>query len=142
MAGSEAHGPRAVRVTPEDVRRLCEFLYRRTGMIFNETKRYYVERRVADRMGATGSASFASYFARLRADTDNEVEHLINAFTVNETTEDIGARRLHTILETVLEHLSFEGPDLEEKHVVVDRAYVERQLEDIVKDQNLSRYIL
>jgi len=72
-------------VTEEELARLCEFLYRRTGMIFNETKRYYVERRVADRMGATGSASFASYFARLRADTDNEVEHLINAFTVNET---------------------------------------------------------
>ena len=72
-------------MTEEELARLCEFLYRRTGMIFNETKRYYVERRVADRMGATGSASFASYFARLRTDTDNEVEHLINAFTVNET---------------------------------------------------------
>ncbi|HQR40189.1 MAG TPA: ATP-dependent protease ATPase subunit HslU [Blastocatellia bacterium] len=64
------------------------------------------------------------------------------AFTVNETTEDIGARRLHTILEKVLEELSFEGPDLVEKDVVVDRTYVETQLEGIVKDQNLSRYIL
>jgi ATP-dependent HslUV protease ATP-binding subunit HslU len=64
------------------------------------------------------------------------------AFTVNETTENIGARRLHTVMETLLEHVSFEGPDLEEKHVVVDRAYVEAQLAGIVKDQDLSRYIL
>src|SRR3954462_9796493 len=64
------------------------------------------------------------------------------AFTVNETTEDIGARRLHTIMEHLLEHVSFEGPDLEEKHVVVDREYVEGQLAGIVKDQDLSRYIL
>lgn len=54
-------------------------------MVFNEVKRYYVERRVADRMAATGSASFASYFARLRTDADGEVEQFINAFTVNET---------------------------------------------------------
>ena len=64
------------------------------------------------------------------------------AFTVNETTEDIGARRLHTIMETLLDEVSFEGPDLVDKHVVVDRAYVERQLAGIVKDSNLSRYIL
>ena len=69
----------------EEFRRLCEFLYRRTGMIFNETKRYYVERRVLDRMGAIGAGGFADYFARLRGDTDNEIEHFINALTVNET---------------------------------------------------------
>ena len=64
---------------------MCEFLYRRTGMVFTETKRYYVQRRVTDRMAATGSTSFASYFARLRSDTRGEVEQFINAFTVNET---------------------------------------------------------
>ena len=64
------------------------------------------------------------------------------AFTVNETTEDIGARRLHTIVETLLDEVSFEGPDLENKHVVVDREYVEKQLAGIVKDHDLSRYIL
>jgi ATP-dependent HslUV protease ATP-binding subunit HslU len=64
------------------------------------------------------------------------------AATVNETTEDIGARRLHTILETVLDEVSFDAPDLEEKRVVVDRAYVERRLVDIVRDNDLSRYIL
>lgn len=62
-----------------------EFVYRRTGMIFTEAKRYYVERRIADRMEAVGSATFASYFARLRTDQGGEVEQFINAFTVNET---------------------------------------------------------
>lgn len=94
----------------EEFRRLCEFLYRRTGMVFTETKRYYVERRVTERMSATRSGSFASYFARLRTDALGEVEQLVNAFTVNETyffreehqlscltsdllTERIGAKR-------------------------------------------------
>ncbi len=54
-------------------------------MVFNESKRYYVERRVVERMGATGSASFASYFARLRIDAQGEIEQFVNAFTVNET---------------------------------------------------------
>jgi chemotaxis protein methyltransferase CheR len=72
-------------VTAEEFSRLCEFLYRRTGMVFTETKRYYVERRVQERMKATGSQSFASYFARLRMDALGEVEQLVNAFTVNET---------------------------------------------------------
>jgi chemotaxis protein methyltransferase CheR len=71
--------------TPEEFRRLCEFLYRRTGMVFTESKRYYVQRRVTDRMAATGATSFASYFARLRSDLQGEVEQFINAFTVNET---------------------------------------------------------
>jgi ATP-dependent HslUV protease ATP-binding subunit HslU len=64
------------------------------------------------------------------------------AFTVNETTEDIGARRLHTIVENLLEEISFAGPDLEEKDVRIDKAYVETQLAGVVKDQDLSRYIL
>ncbi|THD62574.1 protein-glutamate O-methyltransferase CheR [Phenylobacterium sp.] len=72
-------------VTEEELRRLSEFLYRRTGMIFTETKRYYVQRRITDRMEATGATSFASYFARLRSDAAGEVEQFINAFTVNET---------------------------------------------------------
>ncbi len=63
MAGSEAHGPRAVRVTPEDVRRLCEFLYRRSGMLFDDNKRYYIDRRLVERIGATESDSFQAYFA-------------------------------------------------------------------------------
>ena len=75
----------AAPVGEEDFRRLSEFLYRRTGMVFNESKRYYVQRRVSDRIAATGSTSFASYFARLRSDFEGEVEQFVNAFTVNET---------------------------------------------------------
>jgi ATP-dependent HslUV protease ATP-binding subunit HslU len=64
------------------------------------------------------------------------------ATQVNQSSENIGARRLHTIMEKVLEEISFEGPDLKKKTVKVDAAYVRRQLADIVKDQDLSRYIL
>jgi chemotaxis protein methyltransferase CheR len=72
-------------LTEEEFKRLCEFLYRRTGMVFTESKRYYVERRVNERMVVTDSGSFASYFARLRTDVKHEIEQFINAFTVNET---------------------------------------------------------
>ena len=64
------------------------------------------------------------------------------ATSVNEQTENIGARRLHTILEKVLDELSFEAPDLKKKSVKIDAAYVNKQLADIVKNQDLSRYIL
>ena len=64
------------------------------------------------------------------------------AARVNQSTENIGARRLHTIMEKLLEEVSFEGPDLKKKTVKVDGNYVRRQLADIVKDQDLSRYIL
>jgi ATP-dependent HslUV protease ATP-binding subunit HslU len=64
------------------------------------------------------------------------------AFSVNEQTEDIGARRLHTIMETVLDEYSFEGPDLKNKTVEIDAAYIQQRLADIVKNEDLSRYIL
>ena len=64
------------------------------------------------------------------------------AFSVNEQTEDIGARRLHTIMETLLDEYSFAGPDLEDKDVTIDSGYVNRQLAEIVKNEDLSRYIL
>ena len=64
------------------------------------------------------------------------------ATSVNEQTENIGARRLHTILEKVLDELSFEAPDLKKKTVKVDAVYVNKQLAEIVKNQDLSRYIL
>jgi chemotaxis protein methyltransferase CheR len=71
--------------TEEEFRRLCEYLYRRTGMIFTEAKRYYVERRIWERMAATAAPSFAAYFAHLRSDTEDEIQQFVNAFTVNET---------------------------------------------------------
>jgi chemotaxis protein methyltransferase CheR len=85
MSNSEPQGPLAVQVTQEEVRRFCEFLYRRTGMLFSDNKRYYIDRRLAERIAATGSPSFQAYFAMLRSDADHEIEYLVNAFTVNET---------------------------------------------------------
>jgi ATP-dependent HslUV protease ATP-binding subunit HslU len=64
------------------------------------------------------------------------------AALVNEQTENIGARRLHTILERVLDDVSFEAPELKKKTVRVDSGYVQKQLAEIVKNQDLSRYIL
>jgi ATP-dependent HslUV protease ATP-binding subunit HslU len=64
------------------------------------------------------------------------------AAMVNEQTENIGARRLHTIMERLLDELSFDGPDLTEKTIQIDIAYVQTQLAQIVKNQDLSRYIL
>jgi ATP-dependent HslUV protease ATP-binding subunit HslU len=75
--------------------------------------------------------------------TEEALQEVANfAFRVNEGTENIGARRLHTIMERVLDSISFEAPDLEKKDVVVDGNYVRNALTDIVKDQDLSRYIL
>jgi ATP-dependent HslUV protease ATP-binding subunit HslU len=75
--------------------------------------------------------------------TDDALEEVARfAAKVNESSENIGARRLHTIMEKLLEEISFEGPDLKKKNVKVDAAYVRRQLAEIVKDQDLSRYIL
>jgi ATP-dependent HslUV protease ATP-binding subunit HslU len=64
------------------------------------------------------------------------------AAQVNQRSENIGARRLHTIMEKLLDTVSFEAPDMAERKVTIDRAYVHRMLADIVKDQDLSRYIL
>ena len=61
---------------------------------------------------------------------------------VNEKTENIGARRLHTILERLLEEISYSAPDLMEKSVVIDAAYVDKHLAEFVQDEDLSRYIL
>jgi ATP-dependent HslUV protease ATP-binding subunit HslU len=64
------------------------------------------------------------------------------AFRVNESTENIGARRLHTIMERVLDELSFDAPEKKGQQITVDADYVRKMLTDIVKDQDLSRYIL
>jgi len=75
--------------------------------------------------------------------TDDAIATLARyAVMVNEQTENIGARRLHTILEKVLDEISFEAPDMKKKNVKIDGPYVTKQLADIVKNQDLSRYIL
>jgi chemotaxis protein methyltransferase CheR len=72
-------------VSDEDFQKVCDFLYRRTGMLFTASKRYYVQRRISDRMSFLKIAFFPTYFAFLRSDVDGEIEKFINAFTVNET---------------------------------------------------------
>jgi len=75
--------------------------------------------------------------------TDDAIEALAGfAVTVNEATEDIGARRLHTVVERVVEGLSFDAPERRGETVVIDAAYVRDALESLVKDEDLSRYIL
>ena len=75
--------------------------------------------------------------------TDDAVAAIARfAALVNEQTENIGARRLHTILEKVLEEISFDAPDMKKRSFKIDAAYVQKQLAEVVKDQDLSRYIL
>jgi chemotaxis protein methyltransferase CheR len=82
---NSVHGdPSSPPLTADELRRLSDFLYRRTGMIFGESKRYYIERRIADRIAATDSRSFSGYFLLLQSEK-SEAELLVNSFTVNET---------------------------------------------------------
>ena len=75
--------------------------------------------------------------------TDEAVRRVAEyASVVNERSENIGARRLHTVMEKLLDEISFEAPDMTESTVVIDEAYVDRMLSEIVKDEDLSRYIL
>ena len=66
------------------------------------------------------------------------------AFEVNESTENIGARRLHTILELLLEEISFEASDLgaKDEAVVIDKSFVDQHLSELAQDEDLSRFIL
>jgi ATP-dependent HslUV protease ATP-binding subunit HslU len=64
------------------------------------------------------------------------------AVRVNEGTENIGARRLYTIMEKLLEDVSFDAPEMAGREVVIDAAYVDERLRDIVRDQDVARYIL
>ncbi|MDQ3486878.1 MAG: HslU--HslV peptidase ATPase subunit, partial [Acidobacteriota bacterium] len=64
------------------------------------------------------------------------------AMLVNERTENIGARRLHTVMEKLLDEISFEAPDLTDKEVTIDDGYVDRALSEIARNEDLSRYIL
>ena len=75
--------------------------------------------------------------------TDDAIDEIAAlAFQVNESVEDIGARRLHTIMEKLFENLFFDAPNLEKNHITIDAEYVKAELSEIVKDQDLSRYIL
>ncbi len=74
---------------------------------------------------------------------DDAIYEIANiASLVNERTEDIGARRLHTVMEKLLDDISFDAPDMENKKIAITKDYVKEKLSDILKDENLSRYIL
>lgn len=95
------------------------------------------------------NALIKQYVALLEAEeitvrfTDDAIDEIAKmAYRVNEQTENIGARRLHTVLEKLLEDLAFEAPELREPSVVIDSKYVQARLSDIVSDQDLSRFIL
>jgi ATP-dependent HslUV protease ATP-binding subunit HslU len=75
--------------------------------------------------------------------TDGAIGRIADfAALVNERTENIGARRLHTVMEKLLDEISFEAPDMRERSVIIDEAYVDRMLSDIVRNEDLSRYVL
>jgi len=75
--------------------------------------------------------------------TNDAIDEIADiAAHVNEKTENIGARRLHTVLEKILEDISFEAPEKKNGRLTIDRQYVKGKLSDIVKDEDLSRYIL
>jgi ATP-dependent HslUV protease ATP-binding subunit HslU len=95
------------------------------------------------------SALVKQYIALLGTDdielafTPKAIERIADfAARVNDGTENIGARRLHTVVERLLEDLLFDGPDLDQKRITIDEGYVDRMLADIVKNDDLSRYIL
>lgn len=96
-----------------ELTRLCDYLYRRTGMLFGESKRYYIDRRVSERVLATKSSSFSAYFSYLVSEPA-EAELLINSFTVNETYFYREAHQLECLSTSIL-------PDLIRHKVPGDR---------------------
>ena len=75
--------------------------------------------------------------------TDDAIREIARiAVEVNTTTENIGARRLATLAERVLDEVSFEAPDMAGVHLKIDRSYVQKALAEIVEDKDLSRYVL
>ncbi|MFH2093300.1 MAG: ATP-dependent protease ATPase subunit HslU, partial [Pseudomonadota bacterium] len=95
------------------------------------------------------NALVLQYMALLRTEgielefTTDAIQKIADiAVEVNASTENIGARRLHTLMEKLLEEFLFKAPDIEEKKIVIDAVFVDKQLMDIVKNDDLSRYIL
>ncbi|UEM23699.1 protein-glutamate O-methyltransferase CheR [Skermanella mucosa] len=94
-----------IRIADHEFRRFCDFLYRRTGIVFGDGQRAYVERRLADRILAAGSRGFSDLFARLLVEPD-ELEHLISAFTVNETYFFREDYQLRCLTSTLLDRIT------------------------------------
>jgi ATP-dependent HslUV protease ATP-binding subunit HslU len=75
--------------------------------------------------------------------TEDAIDEIASiAEKVNDMNENIGARRLHTVMEKVMEEISFAAPNIKKKKITIDRKYVQKQLQDIIEDEDLSRFIL
>lgn len=92
-------------LSADELKRFCEFLYARTGMQFGETKRYYIERRLYERLAATNALSFANYLLLLRSDP-TETATVINSFTVNETYFYREEHQLRCLSESLLPEIT------------------------------------
>jgi len=95
------------------------------------------------------NALIKQYMALLKTEgihvefTEDAVDEIAEiAEKVNDMNENIGARRLHTVMEKVMEKISFDAPDMKKKKILIDRIYVQKQIKDIIEDQDLSRFIL
>lgn len=97
-------------LTPDELERVTELIYRRTGMVFGETKRYYMERRIFERIARSGASDFNEWLGRARNRTA-ELEALINAFTVNETYFFREENQLRTLSQDLLPQIAqTKGP--------------------------------
>ncbi|KMO11116.1 CheR family methyltransferase [Methylobacterium platani] len=85
-----------------DLARVCDLLYRQTGILVPGNRRPFIERRVLERMRATGAGTLPAYLARLKADADGEVQHFVNAFTVNETYFDREDHQLRCLTASLM----------------------------------------
>jgi len=88
----------------------------------------------------TASTPFVRVELEFRDDGVRAIAQI--AAQVNARTDDIGARRLHTVMERLLDEISFDAPDLGGRHLVVDEAFVRERLGELARDEDLSRYIL
>ena len=75
--------------------------------------------------------------------TDDAIDEIANiSFLMNEQTENIGARRLHTILEKLLEDISFDIPEMEDEKIIIDKDYVKERFKETIHEEDLDRFIL
>ncbi|MGD0105515.1 MAG: protein-glutamate O-methyltransferase CheR [Rhodopila sp.] len=103
---SQRPAPNTPVITASEYSKFCEFFYRRTGMMFGENKRYYVDKRLIDRIVKTSSGTFERYFDSLRLhDANPEIERLINLFTINETYFYREDHQLDCLVKSILPEL-------------------------------------
>ncbi|MCI4412206.1 MAG: protein-glutamate O-methyltransferase CheR [Thiotrichales bacterium] len=104
-----------IAISDEDYKKFCEFFYRKTGIFFDESKRYFVDKRLIERIEANGAPNFRSYFVKMRFATDDvELQALINSMTVNETyfmREDYQFKVLtESVMDEIVRHKRSADP--------------------------------